>query len=166
MLGRITKPHGIRGEVKAHLFSGQPENFLHYRDILLGPENSEEKIPYRVDKVRIQGKQVLLQFAGCTTRSEAESLVGRQVWLRREDLPEPGDGEFYLMELEGKKVVTADGQVLGQVTGVLQNPAHDILSITGQHQEYLIPLEKSFIVRIGDDEVVLDVPPGLLDINR
>jgi 16S rRNA processing protein RimM len=166
LLGRVTKPHGIRGEVKVFLFSGQPENFLNYRDILLGPENSEERIPYRVDKARIQGKQVLLQLAGCTTRTDAESIVGWQVWLQRQDLPELGDDEFYLMDLEGKKIVTADGLELGQVTGVLQTPAHDILSITGKHQEYLIPVEKSFIVRIGDEEVVLDVPPGLLDINR
>lgn len=166
LLGKITKVHGIRGEVKVYPFSGQPENFLNYRDILLGAENSEHRVPYRVDKVRIQGRQVLLQLAGCATRADAEALVGRQVWLRRQDLPALEHDEFYLLDLEGKKVVTIGGLELGEVTGVLQTAAHDILSITGQSQEYLIPVEKSFIVRIGEEEVVLDVPPGLLDINR
>jgi 16S rRNA processing protein RimM len=165
-LGRVTKPHGIRGEVKVYLFSGQPDNFLKYKEILLGPENSKERIPYRVDRARVQGKQVLVQLNGCATRTEAESLVGQQVWLRRQDFPDLESDEFYLWDLEGKKVVTVDGLELGQVTGVLQTAAHDILSITGKNQEYLIPVEKSFIVRIGDEEVVLDVPPGLLDINR
>lgn len=166
LLGRVTKPHGIRGEVKVYPFSGQPENFLNYREILLAPENSEEKVPYKIDKARIQVNQVLLQLTGCTNRTESEALVGQQVWLRRQDLPDLKKDEFYLLDLEGKKVVTVDGQELGQVTGVLQTAGHDILSVTGKQHEYLIPVEKSFIVRIGDEEVVLDVPPGLLDINR
>jgi len=166
LLGRITKPHGIRGEVKVHPFSGRPENFLHYREILLGPEKREQRIPYRIEKARVQGRQVLLQLSGCDDRNRAESLVGWQVWLRREDLPAPGEDEFYLLELEGKRVVTTGGDELGQVTGVMETAAHDILLITGRSREYLVPVQKGFIVRIGDDEVVLDVPPGLLDINR
>lgn len=166
LLGRITKPHGIRGEVKVHPFSGRPENFLQYRNVLLGPEEGGDRIPYRIEQARVQGKQVLLQLSGCTDRNGAEALVGRQVWLRREDLPAPDDDEFYLLDLEGKRVVTADGLQLGQVTGFLETSAHDILIITGKSQEYLVPVQKGFIVTIGDDEVVLDVPPGLLDINR
>ena len=166
LLGKITKPHGIRGEVKVYPFSGHPENFLNYREFFISPEDSTERIPYKVEKIRVQAKQVLMQFANCTTRTESESLVGRQVWIRRQELPELEKNEFYLLELEGKTVVTTDGLELGQVTGVLETAAHEILCITGKHQEYLIPVEKSFIVQIEDDKVVLDVPPGLLDINR
>lgn len=166
LLGRITKPHGIRGEVKVAPFSRQPENFLDYKELLVSPEDSERRSPYKVDKARVLGKQVLLQLQGCGTRSQAEELAGCRVWIRRQDLPQPGDNEFYLFELENKTVVTADGVELGQVTGILDTPAHDILSITGRGREYLIPLEAGFIKEIGDDKVVLDVPPGLLDINR
>ncbi len=166
LLGKITKPHGIRGEVKVHPFSGKPENFLSYREFFLSSENSAERIPYKVEKARAQAKQVLMQFASCTTRTEAESLVGSQVWIRSQELPELEENEFYLLELEGKMVVTTDGLELGQVTGVLETAAHEILCIAGKHQEYLVPVEKSFIVHIGDDKVVLDLPPGLLDINR
>lgn len=166
LLGRITKPHGIQGEVKVYPYSGRPENFLNYREILIGPEKSEKRISNRIDKARIQGTQVLLKLAGCKTRADAETMVGWQVWLRPQDLPELKSNEFYLRELEGKKVVTTDGQELGQVTGVLETAAHDILTITGANDEYLVPVQKGFIVRIGDEEVVLDVPPGLLEINR
>lgn len=165
LLGRITKPHGIRGEVKVHPFSSRPENFLHYREFFISSDDTAEKIPYKVDKTRVQGNQVLMQFAGCTMRTDAESLVGCQVWIRRQELPELEENEFYLLELEGKMVVTTDGLELGQVTGILETAAHEILSITGKHQEYLIPVEKSFIVHIDDEKVVLDVPLGLLDIN-
>ena len=166
LLGRITKPHGIRGEVKVYPFSGQPENFLNYHKILLGDENNEKRIPHKVVKTRVQGNQVLVQLERCTTRTEAEALIGWQVWVHHSELPELESDEFYLMELEGKKVVTIDGLELGEVSGVLTTNAHDILAITGTNQEYLVPVQKDFIVRIGDDEVVLDVPPGLLEINR
>ena len=166
LLGRITKPHGIRGEVKVYLFSSQPENFLNYQDILLGTEDNEDRIPYKVIKARVQGKQVLVQLESCTTRTEAESLVGWQVWVHYNDLPELDSDEFYLLELEGKKVVTTDGLELGMVTGVLDTAAHDILVITGIDHEYLIPVQKEFFVQIGDEEVLIDVPPGLLEINK
>lgn len=166
LLGRITKPHGIRGEVKVYLYSEEPENFLQYGEILLAPENSDERIPYRVVKARIQGKQVLVQFEGCTSRSEAETLVGMAVWLDRQDLPELAEDEFYLADLEGKKVVTREGRELGEVSGVIPTAGHDILAVTGTGEEFLIPLHESYFVRLDDDEVVLDVPPGLLEINR
>ena len=166
LLGKITKPHGIRGEVKVYPFSSQPENFLNYEEFFISSENSEQRVPCKVDKIRVQAKQVLMQFANCTTRTEAESLVGSQVWIRRQELPELEKNEFYLLDLEGKMVVTTDGLELGQVTGVLDTAAHEILCITGEHHEYLVPVEKSFIVHIGDDKVVLNVPPGLLEINR
>lgn len=166
LLGRITKPHGIRGEVKVYPFSGNPENFLNYKEIMLAPEEGEKRIPYKITKARVQGKQVLVQLEGCTNRTDAETLVGWQVWLHHSDLPELDRDEFYLLELEGKKVITVEGVELGQVTGVLETAAHDILAITGRDQEYLIPVQKDFFVSIGEDEVVLDVPPGLLDINR
>ena len=166
LLGKITKPHGIRGEVKIYPFSGQPENFLEYEEIILAPEGSEKRVPYRIIKARVQGKQALVQLEGCSTRTDVESLVGWQVWLHHQDLPELAEDEFYLFELEGKKVVTTDGLELGKVRGVLETAAHDILRITGKSGEYLIPVQKEFFVRIGDTEVVLDVPPGLLEINR
>ena len=79
LLGKVTKPHGIRGEVKIFPFSGQPENFLEYEEIILAPEGSEKRVPYRIIKARVQGKQALVQLEGCSTRTDAESLVGWQV---------------------------------------------------------------------------------------
>lgn len=166
LLGRITKPHGIRGEVKVYPFSGEPQTFLQYGEILLAPENSEERVPYKIDNARVQGRHVLVQFDGCVSRTDAENLVGRMIWLDRRDLPEPGEDEFYLADLEGKKIVTREGKELGEVSGVLATPGQDILAVTGTGAEYLVPVHRSYFVSIGEDQVVLDLPPGLLDINR
>ena len=166
LLGKVTKPHGIRGEVKVYPFSGQPENFLHYREVFFALREEGERIPYTVEKCRVQGNQVLLQLKGCSTRSEAEELVGRQVWLDSQDLPELEKDEYYWHDFVGKRVITEDGNELGKVTGILETGAHDILAVNDQNNEYLIPVIDTFLISYDDNEVVLKLPPGLLDINR
>jgi len=166
LLGKVTKPHGIRGEIKVYPYSGQPENFLAYRKVFVGSGNEQEWIPYSIDKSRVQGKSVLCKFGGCSTRNDAEELVGMEIWLQRDDLPELADNEYYWRDFTGKQVVTDDGRELGRVTGIFETGAHDILSVSGDHQEYLIPVQEKFIVRYDKNKVVLSLPPGLLDINK
>ncbi|HHO48198.1 MAG TPA: 16S rRNA processing protein RimM [Desulfobacteraceae bacterium] len=165
LLGKITRPHGIRGEVKILPYSGLPENFRHYGEIFIGTADREERVPYTVEHCRIQGRSVLLTLTGCRDRSRAELLAGKEVWLRRMDLPEPGEDEFYLIDLIGRKAVTVDHRNLGRITDILATGAHDTLSVTDGGREYLIPLRKEFIVEIADQEVVLKLPPGLLEMN-
>lgn len=164
LLGKITKPHGIRGEVKIYPYSGQPENFLDYRKVYIGPDG--ERVPYEVERSRVQGKTVILRLTGCTDRNTAETLVENEVWLDRDDLPELSEDEYYWADLEGKIVRTEEGRELGRVTGMLDSGAHDILSVTGAGHEYLIPMREEFIVSIDEQEVVLRLPPGLLEINK
>lgn len=165
LLGKITRPHGIRGEVKIHSYSGQPENFLGYREILVSSEDREERIPYSVEQSRVQGRLAVLRLAGCDSRTKAEALAGREVWLRRGDLPEPGEDEYYLADLEGREAISADGPRLGRITGILDTAAHPILIVTGGGREYLVPIHEGVVVRFDEEQVVLRLPPGLLEIN-
>lgn len=166
LLGRITRAHGIRGEVRMHPYSGRPENFLRYREVCIGPEGTGERIPYTIERCRLQGGMVLLKLRGCVDRGQAGSLAGMAVWLRRIDLPEPGEDEFYVIDLIGRRAMTDDNLVIGEITGILETGAHDILTVAGDGGECLIPLRREFLVAVGDEEVVLSLPPGLLDINR
>lgn len=166
LLGKVSKPHGIRGEIKIYPYSGQPENFHAYREVFIAQSSKRELVRYAIEKCRVQGKLALLKLAGCSTRLDAEELVGSEIWLRREDLPEPDDTEYYWLDLEDKKVVTEDGRELGKVTAIFDTGAHDIITVTGNGREYLIPVHESFVVRVDENEIVLRLPPGLLDINK
>jgi len=166
LIGKVAKPHGVRGEIKVYPYSGQPENFQAYVRIFVGWEKDRDLHPYAIEQCRVQGKLALLKLAGCTSREVAEEMVGREIWLHRNDLAELEDTEYYWLDLEGKKVITEDGLELGKVTAIYETGAHDIISVTGRDEEYLIPVHKDFIVRIDETEVVLSPPPGLLDINR
>lgn len=164
LLGKITRPHGIRGEVKVYPYSGQPENFLGYREILVAGEG-EARIPYSVEQSRVQGRLAVLRLAGCDDRTKAEALAGHEVWLRRDDLPKPGEDEYYLADLEGREAVTADGIPLGRITGIMDTAAHPILIVTGRGREYLVPVHQGVVASIDGEQVVLQLPPGLLEMN-
>ncbi|MDW7772055.1 MAG: ribosome maturation factor RimM [Desulfobulbaceae bacterium] len=167
LLGKISKPHGTRGELKIYPYSRQPENFMAYSRIWVAPDSGDKEfIPYVVEQSRVQGKLALLKLAGCSTREDAEELVGSEIWLRRKDLPDLNEAEYYWLDLKDKKAVTEDGRELGKITAIFETGGHDILSVTGSSREYLIPVHEEFIVRIEEFEVVLKLPPGLLEMNK
>lgn len=167
VLGKITKPHGIRGEVKVYPYSGTPENLLRYTTVLLDSTVDAQagQLSFHVERARVQKNCVLMQLTGCTTRSAAESLVGRQIYVHEQDLPAPADDEFYLRDLEGKQMVTAEGAPIGTVTGIMIAKGQDLILLKNGTREYLIPLVADFLVAIDEETVTVALPPGLLDIN-
>lgn len=166
LIGKVAKPHGVRGEVKIYPFSGQPENFSAYRSICItGGDSKQDKLPVEIEKSRAQGKYALLKLAGCSTREDAERLTGSEVWLARSELPELDSTEYYWLELEGKRVISEDGLELGTITAIFETGAHDILQVESNSGEYLIPFHEDFVVSLDGMKVVMKLPPGLLEIN-
>ena len=165
LLGKITKPHGIRGEVKVYPYSGEPENLLHYSRVLITADEEADFVPYRVERARVQKNSVLLQLENCSTRNDAEELVDYQLYVHEDELPEPDQDEFYLRDLEGKQMITEQGQVIGRVTDILTGSGQDLARVKDGTQEYLIPLTPEFLVAIDENEVRVSLPPGLLEIN-
>ena len=166
LLGKVSKAHGIRGEIKVYPYSDDPEQFsASYRRIYLSQDQEGVPVAYNIEKARVQGRQVLLQLEQCSSRTMAESLTGQQVYVSADDLPDLAESEFYLHELEGKLLVDTTGNQLGQVDNIIETPAHDLLVVRQAGKEYLIPVVADFIVEIGEEKVVLDLPPGLLEIN-
>ena len=168
MIGEVVKPHGIRGEVKAYLFSGQPGNFRQYKNIdLQAPEGGRAET-YNVVKSREQGKQVILQLENIGTREGAEALQGSRIWVHKADLAPLDTDEYYWHQLSGLMVVTETGRELGRVTKLFSTAAHDIMVVAGSGQEFMIPVKGDIIREIDEQggKIVISPPPGLLEINR
>lgn len=167
LLGKITKPHGIRGEVKVYPFSGVPENLLHYSTLLFGAIEDDDPLQeLAVLRARVQKNCVLMQLKGCSTRNDAETMVGSQVYIVEKNLPELSDDEFYLRDLEGKQIVTVQGKQIGKVTGIILSGSQEIIQVKDGQHEFLIPLVPDFIVSLDSKELTVDLPPGLLEINQ
>lgn len=165
LIGKIIEPHGLRGEIKIFSFSGQPENIQSYPKLVLVTSGGKLSPPCRVEKCRVQGKCVIVRLNSVSDRSEAESLSGMGVLINKDDLPQPGQDEFYLYQMEGLQVFTVQGRRLGVVANIFSNGAQELLVVQDGDTEYLIPVLDSIIIEQDSEKIVIDPPPGLLEIN-
>ncbi len=150
-VGRVVKPHGVRGEVVVDLVSNRPEQRLAQGSVLQSERGALEVVGSRPHQNRW-----IVAFAGVADRNQAESLRGAV--LSAPALDE--DDALWVHELVGAEVVDTNGQRFGAVEAVEANPASDLLVLPGGH---LVPLV--FVVeRRVDGTVVIDPPPGLFDL--
>lgn len=165
LLGRVSGPHGIKGELKVRLYSGEPESLLGYSSLLLAVGENAEPKAWKVEQSRAHKSWTLVKLEGCSDRSSAEQLQRADVYIHEDELPKLKEGEFYLRDLEGKLVKTEDGSVVGVITGLLNGGVQDILQVENNGQEHLIPLVPEFVVRVDEDALIMALPSGLLEIN-
>jgi 16S rRNA processing protein RimM len=155
-LGRVTRPHGIRGEVRVQLHWAGSDTLEQVREVTLC-RGTESLGVRRVEAARRADKAVLLRFAGVRDRDAAEALRGLAVCVPRESLPAPEEGEYYLCDLVGAKVVAPSGTI-GQVTEVRVHPSVDTLVIRspeGKLFEQVIA--EPWIVRVDTVERVVEL---------
>lgn len=166
LIGKVVKPHGIRGEVKIFPFSQQPENLGKYRHLVLVDGEGRLTVPMMVEKCRVAGKFAVVQLEGITTRERAEQICTMGVLIGKEALPELDDDTFYYREFIGLTVTTENGNVLGTIKNIFSNGAHEIMEIQGDDKHYLIPVLQEIIIAHGPDGLTVAPPPGLLEINQ
>jgi 16S rRNA processing protein RimM len=149
-VGRITKAHGLRGEVVVHLLSDYPE-------VRLAPGSHLQAgdTELVVRSARPHQDRWLVQFEEVGDRSAAERLAGLTLTGEAFDDPDA----LWVHELVGSRVVEeASGTDRGRVVAVVANPAHDLLELdTG----FLVPIV--FVRALRDGVAFVDVPDGLFD---
>lgn len=149
-IGRITKAHGLTGEVVVVLTTDREQR------LLPGTELKTDGGPLTVTAARRHHDRWIVRFQEITDRDEAD--LSRGAVLRAEPLHE--DGTFWVHELVGVPVQTRDGRTRGVVEAVIESPASDLLSLdTGA----LVPVV--FILsEPGTSPIVVDTPEGLFEL--
>jgi 16S rRNA processing protein RimM len=166
LLGKVAKAQGLRGEVKIFSFSGQPENFNGYKEIVLVDLSGTLTPSLAVEKFRVQGRFAIVQLASVDNRNRAEEIVGRGVLLAKSLLPDTVAGEYYWYQYEGKLVIDQNGHSIGRIDSLFSNGAQDIMIVKSGEEEILIPITKSIIVKETAEELIVNLPPGLLDLTN
>ncbi len=166
LLGKVVKAHGLRGEVKILCYSGQPENFHGYKEIVLAYGAGKLSPAMAVNNVRIRGKSVIVRLAAIDSRNRAEQIEGYGVLLAKAQLPDTAEDEYYWYQYQGKLVVDKSGQVIGRVNNLFNNGAQDILVVGSGQAEILIPVTKKIVVKETAEALIVDPPPGLLDLTE
>lgn len=153
-LGYISAVHGIKGWVKVHSWTRPMEAILDYQPWLLG----EDKRPVKIIDGRKQGKGLAALLPGFKDREQAATLVGLQIFVRRDQLPATAEDEYYWSDLEGLDVHTTKGEVLGRVERLMETGANDVLVIRGE-REHLVPfIQGQYVTRV-------DLEAGLIEVD-
>ncbi len=124
-LGRVTRPHGVRGEVRVHPYWSEGETLEQGEGLWL--RTAEGARPIAVRSVR-RANAVLLMNLGAEDRDGAEALRGAELCVPRTELPELEEGEYYLVDLIGARVEHA-GELVGTVVELRLHPSVDAVVI-------------------------------------
>lgn len=166
-IGRIAKPQGIKGEVKAEIITSFPEHFLDLNELYIDINSKLQAYP--IENVRLSGRFVYIKFSDIQTRNDAELLRNKELLIPDDELTPLDDNEFYIHNLVGMDVYDENGTLLGQISSVVQNKSGDIYVMKNpDNTEILIPAVKDFIHEINLDKkrIVIRVIDGLLDVNE
>ena len=163
VVGRIGRPHGVRGAVSVEVRTDEPERRFFVGARLLTGDGRE----LTVTSTSWHSGRLLLTFQGYNDRTAIEGLRNQLLSVDRPDdeLPEESD-EFYDSSLVDCQVVDADANWVGVVQEVAHLPAQDLLVIrTGDDREVLIPFIEEFVptVDVANKRIVITPPDGLLD---
>ena len=170
IVGRIGRPHGIRGEVVIGVRTDEPDlRFVVGASLHVGPTADGDTPPDQVLRVAARhwhSGQLLVAFAGITDRTAAGELTGRWLSVDSSELPPTADpDEFRDHELIGLSVRTPAGEAVGVVTDVLHHGQDVLVVRRAPGQEHLVPFVKAIVpeVDVAAGVLVIDPPPGLLD---
>ena len=112
--------------------------------------------------------KILLTLEGYDSINEASHLIGTELLLQREQLPEPAADEYYWQDLIGLTVMTDNGELLGTLTEIMETGANDVYLVHNRQtgREYLLPAIASVIGNVDLQARQMTVTPleGLLDL--
>ncbi len=160
----MTKPWGVRGEVKVEPLTDFPERFAELsRVFLVAPKGKE--IPCPVQSVRRIGKSLVLLLAGYDSPEAAAAISGWLVAVPEEEAVPLPEGAYYHFELVGMEVYAESGEHLGRITDVFTTPANDVYVMRRGKNEVYLPATKEIIRQVdrAAKRMTIHVMDGLLD---
>lgn len=165
LLGKVVATHGIKGQLRIAVYSGEFETILSLSSMMLkGPDGKMET--FEVATSAVHGKRVLVALKGFGTINQVLHLVGREIYAIREQMPELDEDEYYWCDLLGLTVMTDGGELLGLIADIIATGSNDVYVVKSDGREYLIPALEDIVLDIDLDKGIMTVSPpeGLLDL--
>ena len=154
-VARISRPWGVRGEVRAEALTHRVERFSDLRDVVLQCAGRPDR-PLKLERWRVDAKSLLLKFAGINSPELARSvLAGGYVTIAPEQRDALPEGTHYIDDLVDCAVVNSAGEPLGHIVEVLSMPTTDAYVVRGAKGEALVPAVGDFVVEIAPGRVVV-----------
>lgn len=166
-IARIVRTRGIRGEVLGELHTDFPDRFDSLHQVWIEFPGGAREIFLLQESWEHKGRRVL-KFAGVDSIESAQKLVGGWVQVEAREAVSLPEGTYFDHDLVGCRLENEGGEFLGTVSGVLRIPGNAQLVVRGPHGEYMVPAIGAICreVSIGRKRIRVDLPGGLLDLNK
>ena len=162
LLAAVIGAQGLKGEVKAKLFTATPDALPCYGVLHTKAGRRLKITAFRPAK---EGEAVIA-FEGVADRNAAEALKGTELFVAREALPKPAEDEFYHADLIGLEVRDSEGRVLGKVIALHNFGASDVLEFSrpdGDSVHLAFTKETAPVINIAEGFIVVAVPEDAED---
>lgn len=164
LVGRVLRPHGMRGAVVVEVESDEPSRFEPGSTLLVdrGALNPE---PAVINSASWHRGRLLLELEGCSSLPQAESLRGCELVIPTRDAGPLGEGEYWAHDFLGLTVKNGAGDVLGEVVDMASSTAQDAMVVRDQEGlEFLVPLIGQFVLEVDVEGgwIEVSLPRGLV----
>ena len=161
-VGKLLRPHGVQGELHFAIWTDFPERLVNGTQVFVGKTYE----PMKVEHLRGHESNPIISFVEINNREDCAPLRNQVVYVRTNDLPPLPDGEIYLHQMIGLRVVRDDDNaLLGRVIEILETGANDVLIVRrGNGPDILIPDIDSVVLKVDleKEEIRVRLLPGLL----
>jgi 16S rRNA processing protein RimM len=159
-VGRIVRPHGVRGGLLLEPYSELVTAVEAGTRVFLGEGRREATVA----GLRRHGDRYLLELEGCESREDADGWRSAEVRVAAEKVGALPPGTYFHWQILGLTVLTDQGEVLGQVTGILTTGANDVYVVRGE-REILLPATDEVVQQIdpAGGQMIVHLLPGMAE---
>jgi 16S rRNA processing protein RimM len=165
VVGRVLRPHGVRGELSVEVLSDAPERFAPGAELGVGdPDGPDPLGTAVVTAARLHLGRLLLTVEGVSDRDAADRYRGAWLSIPATEARPLDQGEFWPHQLVGLAVVDREGRERGRVADVVPGAAHDLLAVeVPGGATSLVPAVAALVtVELEAGRVLVEAVPGLL----
>lgn len=162
-VGVITSTHGIRGEVKVFPTTDDVNRFKTLKQVIL--DTGKEYLDLEIEGVKFFKQYAILKFKGIDNINDIEKYKGKDLLVTRDNAVKLEEDEYFIFDILGSKVISDEGNELGELTEVLTTAANDVYVVkTKEGKEILIPSIEECILDVDTEnkEIKVHLLPGLL----
>tara|TARA_Y100000385_G_scaffold8258_1_gene8741 strand:+ start:119 stop:637 length:519 start_codon:yes stop_codon:yes gene_type:complete len=154
LVGKINGFFGLQGWVKVFSYTEPRVNILSYTPWSIDVDGELKKIEIKTG--REQSKTIVANIKGIDTREESQKLIGKDIYIDKEQLPKLKKGEYYWHELIGFEVFNQDKEKLGLVDYFVETGSNNVLVVKGKKERW-IPYIKPYLVSVDSFNKVIFV---------
>lgn len=158
-MGYIKGVFGIKGWLKVAANTEYSDSLLDYPEWQLSKDG--QRLSVTVEAGKVVNGELQVKLVGIDDREAAFALRGYTIEINREDFAPAEEGEYYWADLVGMTVVNTEGIVLGKVDNLMETGAHDVLVISGEYGQKLIPFVSHYIGNVDTENKTITADWGL-----